>query len=351
MTAQGFDLVPGQHPIIPVMLGDAALATRMADALLAEGIYVIGFSYPVVPKGKARIRTQMSAAHTDAADRHGGARLRARSAASSARSGDVTKRGGATAMKALAKLERAPGLTLTRGEEARGRPQRRHDPDPEDRDLRHRHPHLEMGRLGAEDDSRADAGRPRIRRRSRRDGAGGARFQHRRPRLGRGPHHLRLLPQLPRRAPASVPQHGRRRRQPRGRVRRVSWSSRRSTPSGFPTTSPTISRRSSIRSATRRTRRSRFHLVGEDVLITGAGPIGIMAAAIARHVGARHVVITDVNDYRLGLARRMGATPRGQHRPREPARRDGGARHDRGLRRRHGDVRRARRVLATCWRT
>ena len=51
-----------------------------------------------------------------------------------------------------------------------------------------------------------------------------------------------------------------------------------------------------------------FNLVGEDVLITGAGPIGIMAAAIARHVGARHVVITDVNDYRLGLARKMGAT-------------------------------------------
>jgi glycine C-acetyltransferase len=65
MTAQGFDLVPGQHPIIPVMLGDASLATRMAEALLAEGIYVIGFSYPVVPKGKARIRTQMSAAHTE----------------------------------------------------------------------------------------------------------------------------------------------------------------------------------------------------------------------------------------------------------------------------------------------
>jgi glycine C-acetyltransferase len=64
MTALGFDLVPGEHPIIPVMLGDAALATRMADALLAEGVYVIGFSYPVVPKGKARIRTQMSAAHT-----------------------------------------------------------------------------------------------------------------------------------------------------------------------------------------------------------------------------------------------------------------------------------------------
>ena len=65
MTRLGFDLVRGSHPIIPVMLGDATLATRMADALLAEGVYVIGFSYPVVPKGKARIRTQMSAAHTD----------------------------------------------------------------------------------------------------------------------------------------------------------------------------------------------------------------------------------------------------------------------------------------------
>jgi len=64
MTSAGFTLVPGRHPIVPVMLGDAALATRMADALLAEGIYVIGFSFPVVPKGRARIRTQMSAAHT-----------------------------------------------------------------------------------------------------------------------------------------------------------------------------------------------------------------------------------------------------------------------------------------------
>jgi glycine C-acetyltransferase len=66
MTTLGFSLVPGGHPIVPVMLGDAELATRMADALLTEGIYVIGFSYPVVPLGKARIRTQMSAGHTDA---------------------------------------------------------------------------------------------------------------------------------------------------------------------------------------------------------------------------------------------------------------------------------------------
>ncbi|MBV8741970.1 MAG: aminotransferase class I/II-fold pyridoxal phosphate-dependent enzyme, partial [Sinobacteraceae bacterium] len=60
----GFTLKPGEHPIIPVMLGDAALAGRMADALLQQGVYVIGFSFPVVPKGQARIRTQMSAALT-----------------------------------------------------------------------------------------------------------------------------------------------------------------------------------------------------------------------------------------------------------------------------------------------
>jgi glycine C-acetyltransferase len=64
MTRLGFRLVPGEHPIVPVMLGDARLASTMADALLEEGVYVIGFSYPVVPKGAARIRTQMSAAHT-----------------------------------------------------------------------------------------------------------------------------------------------------------------------------------------------------------------------------------------------------------------------------------------------
>jgi len=64
MEAAGFTLIPGDHAIIPVMLGDAALAKTMADKLLAENIYVIGFSFPVVPRGKARIRTQMSAGHT-----------------------------------------------------------------------------------------------------------------------------------------------------------------------------------------------------------------------------------------------------------------------------------------------
>jgi glycine C-acetyltransferase len=61
----GFVTQPGEHPIVPIMLGDAALATKVADAMLAKGVYVIGFSFPVVPQGKARIRTQMSAAHTE----------------------------------------------------------------------------------------------------------------------------------------------------------------------------------------------------------------------------------------------------------------------------------------------
>ena len=64
MTAHGFDLVPGEHPIIPVMLGDAALAGEMASRLMERGIYVTGFSFPVVPKGQARVRVQISAAHT-----------------------------------------------------------------------------------------------------------------------------------------------------------------------------------------------------------------------------------------------------------------------------------------------
>ena len=64
MTGLGFDVLPGDHPIVPVMIGDAARASRLADLLLGKGVYVIGFSYPVVPVGKARIRTQVSAAHT-----------------------------------------------------------------------------------------------------------------------------------------------------------------------------------------------------------------------------------------------------------------------------------------------
>ena len=64
MNERGFDILPGEHPIVPIMLGDAALAAQMADRMLELGVYVIGFSYPVVPMGKARIRVQMSAAHS-----------------------------------------------------------------------------------------------------------------------------------------------------------------------------------------------------------------------------------------------------------------------------------------------
>ena len=63
MEKAGFDIIPGEHPIVPIMLYDAKLSQDFANALLKEGIYVIGFFYPVVPKGKARIRVQLSAGH------------------------------------------------------------------------------------------------------------------------------------------------------------------------------------------------------------------------------------------------------------------------------------------------
>ena len=66
MTEAGFDILAGDHPIVPVMVGDAALAARMAQVMLEKGVYVVAFSYPVVPQGKARIRTQVSAAHSEA---------------------------------------------------------------------------------------------------------------------------------------------------------------------------------------------------------------------------------------------------------------------------------------------
>ncbi|MBL8173723.1 MAG: glycine C-acetyltransferase [Bryobacterales bacterium] len=64
MSGLGFQILPGEHPIVPIMIGDAAEAAQMAERMLARGVYVVGFSYPVVPQGKARIRTQVSAAHT-----------------------------------------------------------------------------------------------------------------------------------------------------------------------------------------------------------------------------------------------------------------------------------------------
>ncbi|SDS49472.1 glycine C-acetyltransferase [Microterricola viridarii] len=81
MTAEGFELLPGEHPIVPVMFGDAALAARIADHMLGDGVYVIAFSYPVVPQGTARIRVQLSAAHSEAdIEKAVGAFVRAREA-------------------------------------------------------------------------------------------------------------------------------------------------------------------------------------------------------------------------------------------------------------------------------
>ena len=65
MTELGFDVLPGEHPIVPVMIGDAQQAARFSAALVGHGVFAVAFSYPVVPLGTARIRTQMSAAHTD----------------------------------------------------------------------------------------------------------------------------------------------------------------------------------------------------------------------------------------------------------------------------------------------
>jgi glycine C-acetyltransferase len=64
LTNRGFQILPGEHPIVPIMIGDAALANQMAEKLLDRGVYAIGFSFPVVPRGMARIRTQLSAAHS-----------------------------------------------------------------------------------------------------------------------------------------------------------------------------------------------------------------------------------------------------------------------------------------------
>jgi glycine C-acetyltransferase len=64
MTELGFEVVAGDHPIVPVMLGDAGRAVRLAEILLRKGVYVVAFSYPVVPRGKARIRVQVSASHS-----------------------------------------------------------------------------------------------------------------------------------------------------------------------------------------------------------------------------------------------------------------------------------------------
>jgi hypothetical protein len=167
------------------------------------------------------------------------------------------------------------------GTRACRRPERREDPDQEDRDLRHRHPHLQLGRVGPEDHPRPDARRPRVRGRDRRHRQSRERLLDRRPRERRGPHHLRPLPQLPRGQASPLPQHRGRRRERAPARSPSTWSFPRSTRSSSPTRSPTTSRRSSIPLGNAAHTALSFDMVGEDVLITGAGPIGCMAVAIA----------------------------------------------------------------------
>ena len=210
----GFELIPGEHPIIPVMLGDAPLAGRLAERLLSEGIYVVGF----LLSGRAA----RQGAHPHANERrsfHGaiGARGRGlRARRPRARHHPLEVRNESTGQGSRGTRHLAPGRSG-----ARSRPQRRVDQDASDGDLRHRHAHLQLGCLGAEDDPRADDRRPRVFRGNRRSRQRSARLRARRPRLRRRAHHLRTLPQLPRRAAPSVPQYAGRRRQSRRRLRRI----------------------------------------------------------------------------------------------------------------------------------
>ena len=194
-----------------------------------------------------------------------------------------------------------------------------------------------MGRLGAEDDPGADARRPRVRRRDRRDGAGGSRLPHRGPRVRRGAHHLRLLPQLPGRPPAPLPQHGRRRRQPRRRVRRVSGD-------------PGLQRVQDPRGHLRRARVDLRSVRQRDahravVQSRGRGRADHRRRADRDHgrrdrPPRRRAPRRHHGRQRLPARTRArdGCDARGERRAREPARRHGRSADDRGLRRRHGNV-------------
>ncbi|SOT45293.1 hypothetical protein F01_500161 [Burkholderia cenocepacia] len=200
-----------------------------------------------------------------------------------------------------------------------------------------------MGRLGAEDDSGADARRPRIRRRDRRDGAGSARLRDRRSRVRRRSHHVRFLPQLSRRAPASVPQHGGRRREPRRRVRRIPGDS------GIQRVQDSAGDFRRSRVDLRSVRQRDAHGVVVQPRRRGRadhrrGP--------DRHHGRRDRQARRRAQRRHHRYQRLSARARaqdgrdagGQRRARVAARRDGRPAHDRRLRRRSRDVGRAERV-------
>ena len=210
-------------------------------------------------------------------------------------------------MQALVKKEAKPGLWLDEVPAAQDRDQRRAHQGAAHRHLRYRCSYRNLGCLGAEDDSGADGGRPRVCGRDRRDGIERQGFPRRRDRQRRGTRRLRPVPQLP---------GGRRHLCKDTKGVGVNRPGAFAEYLSLPMTNvwahdPNIPRDvqsifdpfgNAVHTALQ------FDVLGEDVLITGAGPIGIMAVSVVRHAGARHVVITDVNPYRLELARKMGAT-------------------------------------------
>ena len=327
---------------MPVMLGDARSRSEWPTGCWTTGVYVIGFSFPVVPEG------QGAHPHADV----GGARRRDdidRASPPSPRSGGNSESSEARSMKALVKAEadRASGW--------------RTSPMPEigpndvlikveqDGDLRHRHPHLQLGRVGADDHPGADG-------RSATSSAARSSRSAARCAASRSASASRARATSPAAIAATAAPAGAtscrntrgHRRQPARRVRRVSVAF---PPFNVVPLPDDIDDEigafldplgNAVHTALS------FDLVGEDVLITGAGPIGIMAAAIARHVGARHVVVTDVNDYRLELAAKMGATRAVNVTDETLDESMKRARHDRGLRRRPRDVRQRRGASRRC---
>ncbi len=333
MTKLGFRLLPGEHPIIPVMFGDAKLAGRMADAMLEEGVYVVGFSYPVVPKGEARIRAQMSAAHDDTQID--------RAVAAFAKVGRAI---GVISLKALVKAKRELGIWLDE------------QPEPEvgPNDVKIR---IHKTAICGTDihiynwDEWAQTTIP-VPMTIGHEFAGEVvdvgshvrRLRRGRPGQRRGPHHVRPLPQLPRGKAAPVPQHDRRRRARPGCFAEyivIPAAQRVQATGQHPRRHRVLPRSARQRHAHRAQLRPR-----------GGGrarsPAQARSAAWLRRsrstVGARHVVITDVNPYRLELARKMGASRALDAHARLDRRCDEEARHDRGLRRRPRDERQRTRV-------
>ena len=307
----GFNVLPGVTPIIPVMLGEARLAQDLAKALDERGVYRRRLFLPRRAEGTG------AHPHADVGGADGGGRRCAPSRPSRTRGrrwgsfnggrscaagrSDPIERG-AQAMKALVKEKPEPGLWLRDAAGPGDRARRRAGEGPQDRHLRHRRPHLQLGRMGAEDDPDADDDRPRICRRDRRGRREREAAQGRSARVGRGPRDRHAEPGRARRALSSRS----RRRSGIGVNIPGAFAEYVRVPAFniVPLPDDVDDELGAILDPLGNAVHTAlaFDLVGEDVLITGAGPIGIMAGAVARHVGARHVVITDINPKRLALA-------------------------------------------------